>query len=152
MKLSAVTVVSAVRLGKQPAAEGRPRKLLAKLSSREQAVQVLTSARSLKHLNSERQANGERPDLPGHRALDRPVQELCAIHSGVWVPLGPQDGQPLALGASGGVHLHRVPLTLADNMYGDQRNSLCVCYYLTPLFYFFKENKRVCQWRPPHVS
>ena len=58
----------------------------------------------------------------------------------------------LHLGASGGVHLHRVPLTLADNMYGDQRNSLCVCYYLTPLFYFFKENKRVCQWRPPHVS
>ena len=61
MELPEVSVVSAIRLGKQPATDGPPRKLLVKLSSREQAVQVLTSARRLKQLNIERQANSERP-------------------------------------------------------------------------------------------
>ena len=61
LQLPGVAVVTAVRLGRQPAAEGRPRKLLVKLSSGEQAVEVLTSARRLKELNIERQANGERP-------------------------------------------------------------------------------------------
>ena len=61
MELPGVSVVSATRLGKQLAGEGRPRKLLVKLSSREQAVQVLTSGRRLKQLNIDRQSNGERP-------------------------------------------------------------------------------------------
>ena len=61
MELPGVTVVSVVRLGKQPAAEGRPRKLLVKLSCRQQAVEVLSSARRLKQLNIDRKDNGERP-------------------------------------------------------------------------------------------
>ena len=51
MELPSVTVVSAVRLDKQPAAEGRPRKLLVKLGSQKQAVEVLTSARRLSQLS-----------------------------------------------------------------------------------------------------
>ena len=54
MELPSVTVLSAVRLGKQPAAEGRPRKLLLKLGFQKQAMEVLTSARSLSQLNIER--------------------------------------------------------------------------------------------------
>ena len=61
MELPSVTVVSAVRLGKQPAAEGRPRKLLVKLGSQKQAVEVLTSARRLIQLKIERKANSESP-------------------------------------------------------------------------------------------
>jgi len=60
IQLPDVTILSVVRLGKEPAAEGRPRKLLVKLQSPEQAVEVLTSARRLKELNVERKANGER--------------------------------------------------------------------------------------------
>ena len=61
MELPSVTVVSAVRLGKQPAAEGRPRKLLVKLGSQKQAMDFLTSARRLSQLNNERKANSESP-------------------------------------------------------------------------------------------
>ena len=81
MKLSAVTVVSAVRLGKQPA-EGRPRKLLVKLSSREQAAQVLTSARSLKQLNSDRKANGERPIGISHNLSPAELQYRSSVWKG----------------------------------------------------------------------
>ncbi len=56
-----MTVVSAIRLGQQPAGKGLPRKLLVKLGSQVQAVKVLTSARRLSRLNIERKANSERP-------------------------------------------------------------------------------------------
>ena len=61
MELPSVTVVSAVRLGKQPAAEGRPRELLVMLGSQKQVMEVLTSARRLSELNNKRKANSESP-------------------------------------------------------------------------------------------
>ena len=82
MELPGVAVVSAVRLGKQPAADGRPRKLLVKLSSREQAMQVLTSARRLKQLNSERQANGERPIGISHNLSPAELQHRSSVWKG----------------------------------------------------------------------
>ena len=80
MELPSVTVVSAVRLGKQPAAEGRPRKLLVKLGSQKQAMEVLTSARRLSQLNNERKANSEGPI-----GIDRDLSPTELQHrSSVW--------------------------------------------------------------------
>ena len=80
MELPSVTVVSAVRLGKQQAAEGSPRKLLVKLGSQKQAMEALTSARRLSQLNNERKANSENPI-----GIDRNLSPAELQHrSSVW--------------------------------------------------------------------
>ena len=79
MELPSVSVVSVVRLGKQPT-EGRPRKLLVKLGSQKEAVEVLTSARRLSQLNIERKSNSEIPI-----GIDRNLSPAELQHrSSVW--------------------------------------------------------------------
>ena len=80
MKLPSVTVVSAVKLGKQSAAEGRSRYPLVKLRSQKQTVEILTSARRLSQLNIERKANSESPI-----GLDLNLSPAeLQYHSSVW--------------------------------------------------------------------
>ena len=74
--------VLAIRLGKQPAAESHPRKLLFKLSSQKQAVQVLTFAKRLKQLNSERQSNSERPIGISHNLSPAELQHRSSVWKG----------------------------------------------------------------------
>ena len=62
MRLQDVTVISVVRLGKQPTADGGPRKLLVKLGSEKEAMHVdRKSTRRLSQLNIERESNAEIP-------------------------------------------------------------------------------------------
>ena len=62
MRLPDVTVISIVRLGKQPTADGGPRKLLVKLGSEKEAMHVeRKSTRRLSQLNIERKSNDEIP-------------------------------------------------------------------------------------------
>lgn len=60
MDLSDVTVVAAERLGSPPTSEGvRPRKILVRLQTKQQAIATLKVAHRLKEHNSARKAAGE---------------------------------------------------------------------------------------------